>query len=109
MPDPKLSVSAVNKFAQATGEPPMPVDSGLSPEKQEQVRLAIVQALEIQEVYLDPELNLSTLADSLQVSTGITSKVINTCFNKSFRNLINHYRIERVKKMCAAPTQRTCQ
>ncbi|WP_157433376.1 helix-turn-helix domain-containing protein [Adhaeribacter aquaticus] len=75
----------------------------LSEEKKQQVKEAIRKALETDEMYLDPELNLQKLAKAVQTSPAIVSAVINNSFQKSFRNLINEYRVEKVKQRLTEP------
>ena len=53
--------------------------------------------LEVQKVYLQPTLNAKYVAEMLNVSQTYLSQAINTQFGKSFRELINDYRIDDVK------------
>ncbi|TQV89278.1 helix-turn-helix domain-containing protein [Aliikangiella coralliicola] len=54
--------------------------------------------LEQQKIYLEPTLNIRQVAERLDVSQSNFSQVVNTHFDKSFRELINEYRIEDVKE-----------
>jgi AraC-like DNA-binding protein len=72
-------------------------ETGLPDEKIRQVKEAITKALEVNGLYLDPELNLQKLAKAINTSPAIASAVINSSFRKSFRNLVNEYRVEKVK------------
>ncbi len=56
-----------------------------------------------QKLYLDPELSIQKLADVLGSSSSVVSKVINQSFGKSFRTLVNEYRVEAVKRMLDSP------
>lgn len=50
--------------------------------------------------YLDPELNLRSLAEKLQVHPNELSKIINIALKKSFSDFINEYRVaEAARKM----------
>lgn len=66
-------------------------------ERAQEVKQAIISALETKEVYLDPELNLQKLSKEIGISPNVVSVVINKEFQKSFRNLINEYRVSKVK------------
>lgn len=48
-------------------------------------------------VYLDQTLNLKSLADKLDISSGYLSQIINQYENKNFFDYINSYRVEEVK------------
>lgn len=81
---------------------PSPTDPGkemgLPDEKRQEAKAAILAAFETTEIYLDPELSLQKLARSVNMPPAIVSAVINSSFQKSFRNLVNDYRVEKVKK-----------
>jgi len=49
-------------------------------------------------LYLEPTLNLQQVANKLGVSQPILSNAINSHFDKNFRELINAYRLEDIKK-----------
>jgi AraC-like DNA-binding protein len=57
----------------------------------------IERALTEKQIYLDPQLSLDDLAKYLQVNLANVSYVINSHFNKSFRELINQKRVEYVQ------------
>ena len=59
----------------------------------------LLDFMEIQQPYLDPELNLKQLADALQLSRSQLSETINTGFGKNFNDFVNEYRVELVKKL----------
>jgi ABC-type antimicrobial peptide transport system permease subunit/AraC-like DNA-binding protein len=44
--------------------------------------------------YQDPELNLSSLAEKLELTTHELSRIINTVLKKSFNDFINEYRVQ---------------
>jgi AraC-like DNA-binding protein len=75
----------------------------LSNEKIGEIRAAVLAAFEVSEVYLDQELSLQKLARSINIAPAIVSAVINSCFQKSFRNLVNDYRVEKVKDRLRGP------
>ena len=55
------------------------------------------ELLEEGQIYLEPTLNARQVAERLGISQTNLSQVINAQFKKSFRELINDYRIEDVK------------
>ncbi|MGW9687107.1 helix-turn-helix domain-containing protein [Flagellimonas sp. 2504JD1-5] len=59
----------------------------------------LLNKLENEQVYLDPELRLDTLASEMGLHGKKLSEIISRGFNKTFFELINHYRIEHAKKM----------
>ena len=59
----------------------------------------LLDFMEIQKPYLDPELNLKQLADAVQLSRAQLSETINAGFGKNFNDFVNEYRVELVKKL----------
>ena len=55
--------------------------------------------METNKPYLNPDLNLSELAQLANLSRGQLSETINSGFNKNFNDFINAYRVEAFKKM----------
>jgi AraC-like DNA-binding protein len=51
-----------------------------------------------QKIYRDENLNLSTLADNLALTSHQTSELINTHFGQSFSRLIREYRVNEAKQ-----------
>lgn len=72
-------------------------------EKDQQAKEAILKALEEDELYLDPELNLQKLAKEINSSPAIVSAAINNNFQKNFRNLVNEYRVKKVMQRLKDP------
>lgn len=54
--------------------------------------------VEKEELYMDPNLSLKTVADKLMTNTKYLSQVVNHQSGKNFQNFINEYRIESVKE-----------
>lgn len=54
------------------------------------------------DLYKDPELSLTSLAQHLGESPNVVSRIINAGFNQSFNEFINTYRIEEVKRRMIA-------
>jgi len=58
------------------------------------------KTMEAHRYYLDPELNLASLAEKLRMQPHELSKTINTVFKKSFTDFVNEYRVyDMVAKM----------
>lgn len=60
-------------------------------------------ALKSDNLYLRTELSLKDLAAHIGYPSGIVSAAINLGTGQNFRNLVNGYRVEAVKKMLQAP------
>lgn len=69
-----------------------------SPEKQQEVVKALENAFQEEKVFLNPTLSIQELAKKLGFPPRTLSQVINHSFQKSFRDLVNEYRIEEVKE-----------
>jgi len=59
--------------------------------------------MEAEEPYLDPDLTMPKLAESLQVPHHHLSQVINEIYGENFFNFINKYRVEEVKDKIKNP------
>ncbi len=58
----------------------------------------LINLMESESLYNNPELNLQNLASALNISPGYLSQIINEKENKNFFEFINQYRVEEVKK-----------
>lgn len=67
------------------------------PEKVRQIRVAIEVLLEKEKIYRNPTITLTEMARRLDVSPNVLSFTIGKSYEKSFRDLINEYRVEEVK------------
>jgi AraC-like DNA-binding protein len=67
----------------------------------------ILQLVQVQKLYEDPELSLTQIAKLLNSNPSIISKAINQGFGLNFNDFINHYRIEAVKEKLQAGEQKT--
>ena len=72
----------------------------------EEINMKLLDFIETEKPYLNPELNLQELADKLEVNRHQLSNVINQKHNKNFYEFINYYRIEEVKEMMANPDKK---
>lgn len=93
---------------QDLAEAPIPVEkfSRVPEEKAFELAKGIEDVLIVQKLYLDSDLSLNKLASALNAAPANVSFVINTHFNKSFRQLINEFRVGEVKKRLADPASR---
>ncbi len=73
----------------------------ISDEKFNTIEVKLCKALEQDKVFLNPTLNAKDLAKKLSISQANLSVVVNQAFNKNFRDLINHYRLEEFKTKLA--------
>ncbi|WP_298759550.1 AraC family transcriptional regulator [uncultured Psychroserpens sp.] len=65
-----------------------------------QADIDTVKALmEIDKAYLNPELNLSDLAEQAHMSRAQLSEIVNSGFHKNFNDFVNGYRVEAFKSM----------
>lgn len=67
-------------------------------EEVSRIATQIEHALTEKQIYLNPQLSLNDLSKDLEVNLANMSYVINTHFNKSFRELINQKRVEYVQR-----------
>jgi AraC-like DNA-binding protein len=64
----------------------------------------VVDQLDIQKLFLDPELTLLQLANMVNSKPHLVSEAINTILMKSFYDLVNGYRVEEAKKLLTEET-----
>jgi AraC-like DNA-binding protein len=67
----------------------------------------ILELLEKEKSFEDPELSLTQVAKQLATHPSLLSKVINQGFQLNFNDFINNYRIEAVKEKLKAGEQKT--
>ena len=89
------SVKKRAKAKQLNNEYPLPED------RVEEIKKSLTYLFEVEKIYRDPILSLNVLAERLSVPSHQLSWIINNKIGKTFSNLINHYRIEEVKKRLA--------
>jgi PAS domain S-box-containing protein len=78
-------------------------NSGLSKFEGTRIYEALVQLLEREKIYLDPDLSLKQTADRLMTNTKYLSQVVNQFTAKNFQQFVNTYRIEAVKSKINDP------
>ncbi len=77
--------------------------SGLSKEEALSIKNKLKTIMEVEQPYLECELDLPTLAKMVEVSTHKLSQVINENLGKNFFDFVNEYRIEKVKEHLSDP------
>jgi AraC-like DNA-binding protein len=75
----------------------------LSPEAQQAIHQKLKKAMEEQKLFLNPELTITELANTLAVNPNHLSQVINSVESKSFYDFINGLRIDEFKRIVARP------
>jgi AraC-like DNA-binding protein len=73
--------------------------STLNNHDSEALVLRLCQLLEVEKLYAQETLSLSSLARQMEISSHQLSELINTRFNKSFSQLIREYRVTEAKRM----------
>lgn len=73
--------------------------SRLSGEEKSRIKKLLLEILQRDKLFKNPDLKLQLLAQRLDVSAQNLSQIINEQFNQNFSELINSYRIEEAKKL----------
>ena len=60
----------------------------------EKLAQKIIVSMEEQQLFLNPDINLTVLSDKLDTNNTYISKTINEVFNSNFNNFVNNYRIK---------------
>lgn len=68
--------------------------SKLEPADREKFKSQLLEYLENEKPYLEPDLTLAVLSEKLSVPVRCLSQVINDCFGKNFNDFINGYRVQ---------------
>lgn len=71
----------------------------LSEERLLEMKSSLLKNMETQKPYLDPELNLPTLAGQMDLSLNELSELVNQGFGENFNQFVNRYRIEESKRL----------
>jgi AraC-like DNA-binding protein len=72
-------------------------------ETQQTIHQKLAQAMDVQKLFLNPELTITELANTLEVHTNHLSQVINSVESKTFYDFVNGKRIDEFKKIVALP------
>jgi AraC-like DNA-binding protein len=73
--------------------------SNLTQDKIEEYKNQLLELLNSEKPFLDPQVSLADLSEKLSISTKHLSQVINQSFNKSFFDFINSYRIQEARQI----------
>ena len=75
----------------------------LTTEQKHKYSKKLINSIEQDSLYLNPDLTLKSLAVQLDIHPNQLSWLINHEFNKNFSEFINHYRVEAFKKISINP------
>jgi AraC-like DNA-binding protein len=79
--------------------------STLSDSEQRLIFEKVIQLFEEKKLYLEPKLQLSDVADALNISTHNLSQTINVTTGKPFYDFVNSYRVRHLQKLLEDPSQ----
>lgn len=79
--------------------------SRLSDSEADQVAQQVQDYMQVAKPYFDPQLNLQTLSEELDIAPRIISQVINSRFNQNFSEFVNDYRIKKAIQLLSDPEQ----
>ncbi|HEV8504807.1 MAG TPA: helix-turn-helix domain-containing protein [Chitinophagaceae bacterium] len=85
------------------GEGPQTSKQRLPDDKISEIARKVIEMMEQEKLYQEPELTLQQLSDKLQFPYYLVSQAINEGMKKSFYDLINSYRIEEAKRLLLDP------
>ncbi|MEL7338840.1 MAG: helix-turn-helix domain-containing protein [Bacteroidota bacterium] len=72
--------------------------SGLSLDQAYALIQQLEEIMEVDKVYLNPQLTLKELADQLKISKHYVTEVLNTYLEQNFYQFVNAYRVEEAKR-----------
>lgn len=65
----------------------------------------LIEYVEAQEAFLDPDLSLRTLAEQIDIHPNQLSWLLNESLGKNFNEFVNHYRVEAFKRLAQDPSK----
>jgi len=77
--------------------------SSLTPENAALHKTRLLEMMERERSYLDPEITLPMLARALEIPVAHLSRVINDLLGRNFYEFVNRYRVEEAKRRLASP------
>jgi len=77
--------------------------STLTPENSKLYKSLLLEVMEREKPFLDPEITLPKLAERLSIPLAHLSRVINERLGNNFYEFINHYRVQDAKRRLALP------
>lgn len=96
-----LNILPATELLEESGRPKYE-KSGLKESEVSEVKILIAEFIKRKE-YLDPDLTLTSMARSLNISPNKLSEVLGKYLNTSFYDLINKKRIEEIKRAISNP------
>ncbi|MGC3946468.1 MAG: helix-turn-helix domain-containing protein [Chryseolinea sp.] len=78
----------------------------ISPDKRDQITSGILRLMEEERLFLQSELTLQDLADSLATPSYQVTQALNDGIKKNFYDLVNGYRVEEAKRMLIDPANK---
>ena len=78
----------------------------LPEDRVEEIKKSLIYVFEVEKIYRNDTLSLPVLAERLTIPSHQLSWVINYKIGKTFSDLLNHYRIDEVKKRLAGSQDR---
>ena len=73
--------------------------SSLTIDVSEKVSLELIRLMEVEKIYLDPELTIKNLSEKLNIHYNHLSQIINEKLNQGSKDFIYYYRINEAKKI----------
>lgn len=77
-------------------------EANVDSDKNDKIKRRLIKALQEDKVFLNPTISIQELSKLLEINHRDISYVINNTFKKTFRDLINDYRIAEVKSKLVA-------
>jgi AraC-like DNA-binding protein len=66
-------------------------------------KVKILKLMQDEKLYLQPELNLSDIANRLKTNISVLSGVVNNAFGKNFNDFVNEYRVKEFQERIQLP------
>ena len=92
-----------NHLFPASAQPARYARSTLTTDQSQQYVLAAQKCMQQEQLYLNPDLNLASLADHVGVSPDHLSQVINSELSVNFYDFVNQYRVSEAQKRLLDP------
>ncbi len=112
-PSPDVEGTTSDKTVSASDESADPVSetettgkyerSGLSLETAQRYRFTLMEIMQKEQLYLQDDLSLQSLAEAAGLKTHQVSQVINGQMNQNFFSFVNNYRIQQAKQLLLDP------
>jgi AraC-like DNA-binding protein len=95
----KTEAKAIHEIMEENETPPAARKSLFSEEKLNTLKAVLLEKMQAEKPYLDPELNLPSLARQMDLSVHEMSELINMGFGENFAQFVNRHRVEESKKL----------